>query len=79
MFTVKQMVRVKDSPPDCDQIRLWEAKVVQLEFNTLSRKPNVYFDLPEGVTCSLDSGIVYVMNAAGKTVETFRLEGAEAF
>lgn len=38
----------------------------------------VVFVTPTGGLISISTGIVYVMNAAGKTVETFRLNGSEA-
>lgn len=35
----------------------------------------VVFDLHDGTEASLDRGTVYVMNANGKTVDTFHLDG----
>ena len=73
MFTVKQIVGTQQD----QQVRLWEARDVYLERNGITHRPNVYFTYPDGVTCSLDTGLVYVMNDHGKTVESFRLEGSE--
>lgn len=77
MFTVKQVV--KDETPQGSQVRLWEGKDVYLEHNEATKKPNVHFTMADGPMCSLDAGVVFVMNSAGKTVETFRLEGSDWF
>lgn len=79
MFTIKQMIRDPNIAPSETVIRLWEGRDVYSEFNTIVQKPNVHFTMPEGTTCSLDCGVVFVMNSAGKTVETFRLAGSDWF
>ncbi len=39
-----------------------------------STRDMVVFTLPDGTEASLDRGTVYVMNASGKTVDTFYLD-----
>lgn len=63
--------------------RLWEAvsvhcetRIYQNDGEPASFVPTVIFTMPDETTCSIDSGIVYVMNAAGKTVDTFRLRNS---
>lgn len=89
MLTVKNVV--KDfSDRTRDTVRLWEAKNVQLVNQTYGptdefpdvvpySKTEVHFEMRDGTHCSIDHGIVYVMNDNGKTVEIFRLEGSEVF
>ena len=85
MFTIKNIVRPKSYDIERDCIRLWEGTNVSLSTRKIDlgdgSEPyfvtEVGFDMPDGVYCTIDSGIVYVMNANGKTVETFRLKGSE--
>lgn len=90
MFTIKNIVRSShnpDAPADytSDSIRLWEGTNVTLQNRKVELDgedpyivTEVAFDMPDGVHCTIDTGIVYVMNANGKTVETFRLKNSEA-
>lgn len=88
MFTVKQIIKDKSDPSRSrDSIKLWEAKDVYLVNREITpedgteryMKLEVNFNMPDGVLASLDSGVIFVMNTNGKTVETFRLAGSEWF
>lgn len=76
MFTIKQIIKNPDDRSR-NTIRLWEGKDVHSYSNEETGEVNVGFAMSDGVTCSIDSGIVYVMNGNGKTVETFRLRNSE--
>jgi hypothetical protein len=79
MFTVKQIVKDPNERSN-RAIRLWEAVSVWLE-----PKPHllpelelqVAFHMPDGVLATIDTGVVYVMNDHGKTVESFHLKNSE--
>jgi nucleoside 2-deoxyribosyltransferase len=65
---------------EADIISIWEGDNVRSYLNPFTNDDGtpyevytVAFDKPDGCMCSIDSGVVYVMNEAGKTVETFRL------
>jgi hypothetical protein len=85
MFTIKHVTRTSDLHGSPNNISLYEGK-----FPRLAPQPNgeaqegghpkmvLYFDTEDETVCSIDSGKVYVMNAAGKTVETFYLKGSES-
>lgn len=48
--------------------------------NTVSGKAQVSFDIPgPSVSCSIESGRIYVMNDEGRTVERYILEGDSEF
>lgn len=76
MFTIKHVFRPYGQK--FDSISLYEGRFPHLEPKqsdpTISQ---VVFTSDEGTICSIDSGIVYVMNSAGKTVETFRLQRSD--
>lgn len=79
MFTVKQIIK---DPNDRSHraIRLWEATDVWLEpkeYLLPELEMQVAFNMPDGVLATIDTGVVYVMNQNGKTVETFRLKNSE--
>ena len=83
MLTVKRIIKDVEAPTR-NSIQIWEAKDVQLIHRPVEItgqepyiKTEVYFTMRDGGTCSIDTGIVYVMNETGKTVETFRLNGSE--
>lgn len=78
MFTIKHVVRSSDTHGSPNLIRLYEATspALELKENVAPAEAQVTFQF-DGVTCSIDTGIVYVMNAQGRTVETFRLKGSE--
>ncbi|MDQ0996887.1 hypothetical protein QFZ34_002069 [Phyllobacterium ifriqiyense] len=76
MFTIKQVVRSGQKSGKDDAVRLYEGRDPSLETGP-SGNQQVTFQKDDGVYCSIDSGVVFVMNSTGKTVETFRLKGAE--
>jgi len=88
MLTVKNVTKdIQNSSRDT--VRLWEAKNVRLEHVDYDKteefpdivpytKAEVHFEMRDGTSCSIDTGIVYVMNDAGKTIEIFRLARSEA-
>jgi hypothetical protein len=43
-------------------------------FPAVGGKDTVFADMASGTTGSFDSGTVYVLNAAGRTVDIYRLE-----
>lgn len=73
MFTVKWLRPAERVPGSFPTVTLWEAERVWTEQNELTKEANVKFAAPDGTECSLDAGLVYVMNAAGKTVDHFIL------
>lgn len=85
MLIIKNIVMTDDllPAPANQQIRLWEGKNVFFETREVPDidgsthlVPTVSFDMPDDVQCSIDTGIVYVMNSSGKTVDTFRLRNS---
>ena len=78
MFTLKQIVRDGNKPQDM-QVRLYEGRNPHLEVNPQTKEPQVGFTMDDGTYCTIDTGLLYVMNGQGKTVETFRLAGSETF
>lgn len=79
MFTIKNVVRPNGpgTHGEDDVIRLWEGRNVSFEMNATTKEPFVGFTMPDEVYATIDTGMVYVMNAAGKTVDTYRLKGAD--
>jgi hypothetical protein len=82
MFTIKHVTRTTDRQDSPHNISLFEGRFPRLapkDPMPINGNPEmcVWFET-EDATCSIDTGIVYVMNAAGKTVETFRLKGSES-
>lgn len=78
MFTIKQVVK----DPDCSRrscINLWEGTNVSTSYNEKTERSELHFIMLDGATCTIDAGVVYVMNSSGKTVETARLAGSEWF
>jgi len=78
MFTIKQVIKNSDDKPG-NAVRLWEGRNPCLEFSDITGKMQVSFQMADDVFCSIDTGVVFVMNASGKTVDTFRLEGSDWF
>lgn len=81
MFTIKHVTRTSDQNGSPNNISLYEGRFPRLApkmQEDKSPRPEMcfWFDTDDA-TCSLDTGIVYVMNAAGKTIETFRFKGSE--
>lgn len=83
MFTIKNVTRVNFPPGTSsqDSIRLYEGRnpIYGPAENTTSLDMQVSFDMDDGTHCSLDTGVVFIMNAAGKTVDTYRLKGSDWF
>jgi len=78
MFTIKKIT--KDL--DCSRrsvVKLWEGTNVSTSYNEKTEKAELHFTMLDGAHCTIDNGLIYVMNSAGKTVETVRLAGSEWF
>lgn len=79
MFTIKNVVSTKirhyRRTSEGLTTRLWEGRNVRSEIPDQGPM-TVVFDEVDGGTWTLSSGVVYVMNAAGRTVETFHLNDA---
>ena len=76
MFTIKQVLHSDDDPihsVGCI-VRLWTGSNIHSFINENTGELNVGFTMQSTGTCTIDSGTVYVMNEAGKTVETFQLK-----
>lgn len=82
MFTIKNVTRPESGE---DSIRLFEGRNVMFEpspyqdSSTNGLKMQVGFTMDDGTYCTIDAGIVFVMNSAGKTVDTYRLIGSDWF
>ena len=65
MFTVKHIA--------CEGFdeSLWETSSVRHGISPDTNKPTVFFDTEGGTTCSIDAGVVYVMNREGATVAKY--------
>lgn len=78
MFTIKQVCKSLTSDRSLDRVRLWEGYNIEFGLSeTTQPKPQVSFQSPDGCHCTVDAGVIFVLNAAGKTVDTFRLEGSD--
>lgn len=78
MFTIKQVTKDLDNPKR-SQIKLWEGSNISTSYNANTERAELHFTMPDGATCTLDNGLLYVMNSSGKTVEIVRLHGSEWF
>lgn len=83
MFTIKQVTRTTTAGSDepmrnDDKVRLFEARNPYLETG-LEGRQQVAFTMDDGCHCTIDSGVVFVMNDAGQTVDTFRLANSDWF
>ncbi len=77
MFTVKQIIKNSDNRQE-NSIRLWEGENIQASHNDITGQLQVTFDMSDGCHCSIDAGLVCIINSAGKTIDVFRLEGSDS-
>lgn len=79
MFTIKNVNRGQSE----DSVRLYEGRNVMFEISprqdsdTKGVRMQVAFTMDDGTYCTIDSGVVFVMNSSGKTVDTYRLENSD--
>lgn len=66
MFTIKQVLS-----GGADAVRLFEGRNPVLEKTHDGLKFS--FDMESGGQCTIDAGMIYVMNSSGKTVDTYNL------
>lgn len=85
MFTIKNVTKGPEDGHGEDSVRLYEGRNVMFEMNPPDRSvgvpsiPQVGFTMDDGTYCTIDTGVVYVMNSAGKTVDTYRLKNSDWF
>lgn len=65
MFTVKHVTPLFEM--------LWEGRGISFTRGNGDNKPTVHFNDADGHSCSMDSGVVYVMNGSGNTVSKYDL------
>lgn len=75
MFTIKHIVR-EEGPRGAGRSALYEARDPRVEHG--EGDPALWFET-EGGTRMIDSGVCFIMNAQGKTVDTVRLKGSDWF
>jgi hypothetical protein len=63
LLTIKHVTPLGFELTACSRVYL------QHENRSLNSKPTLFADLPNGQTMMIDAGSVFVMNAAGKTIE----------
>lgn len=78
MFTIKQLLKDPESPKQ-NICRMWEGTNIEISYNDRTELAELHFTMIDGARCSIDTGLVYVMNSSGKTVDTARLKGSEWF
>lgn len=78
MFTIKQVHKDPENSKR-SQIKLWEGTNIATSYNEKTEKAELHFNMIDGSYCTIDHGLLYVMNSSGKTVEIVRLEGSEWF
>lgn len=81
MFTIKVVNKDIEQPrnPETNSVALYTAdREVRHYFHDVFQTPVVeFFSSTTGGYVTVDTGVVFVMNAAGKTVDTFRLKNSE--
>jgi hypothetical protein len=68
MFTIKQVCK--------DFENIFEGNNPHFERKGMGGKPTVVFGTPDGLTCSIDAGDVFIMNSNGSTVSRYYLENS---
>lgn len=76
MFTIKHIVR-EEGPRGAGRSTLYEARNPRVEYG--EGDPALWFEMDDGSPCRIDSGVSFIMNAQGKTVDTVRLKGSDWF
>lgn len=85
MFTIKNVTKTAGDGYGEDAVRLYEGRNVMYERapSQEAGNPNIPmqigFTMDDGTYCTIDTGVVFVMNGAGKTVDTYRLKGSDWF